>query len=303
MPEDDATVKEQQLRALLSESERCLVAFSAGVDSTYLLAIAFEVLGGRCEAVTADSPSLARSSLEEATRFCQERGITHHVVATAEFEQPEYRANDGRRCYHCKAALFTAMNALAAATAAERGNAALLLGAIAEDFGDIRPGLQAAAEAGAQWPLASAGFSKDDVRRRSKAIGLSTWDRPAEPCLASRVPYGETVTPEAMRQIDDAEAVLHWLGLRECRARHHTIGQGRGLLCRIEVPDSDLQRVLDVRSQLVPAIKRLGYQQVALDLVGLVSGGLNTLLSDDERNVARATPALIQPQPTVIANP
>lgn len=285
---DSTLAKEDRLRARIAAWPRVLVAFSAGVDSTYLLHVAHAVLGDACEAVTADSPSLARRSLDEAIRFCVDHGIRHHLVPTAEFEQADYRANDGKRCYHCKSALFAAMNALATATQAERGEAALLLGAIAEDFGDVRPGLQAAAEAGACWPLADAGFSKADVRARSKALGLATWDRPAEPCLSSRVPYGETVTPEAMRMIEGAEDALRWLGLHECRARHHTVGGGRGLLCRIEVPEADLQRVLDARATLVPTLRRLGYQQVALDLAGFASGGLNALLSASER--AAATP-------------
>jgi len=289
---DAALGKENALRAALAGLPRVLVAFSAGVDSTYLLHIAHMVLGDRCEAVTADSPSMARRSLDEAVRFCAEHGIRHHVVKTAEFEQEAYRANDGQRCYHCKSALFAAMNALAAATAAERGDAALLLGAIAEDFGDIRPGLQAAAEAGARWPLADAGFSKPDVRARSKAAGLATWDRPAEPCLSSRVPYGEIVTPEAMRMIEAAEECLHWLGLRECRARHHTIGasgagsKARGFLCRIEVPEADFATVIAARATLIPALRQIGYQQVALDLAGFASGGMNALLSDSERQRA-----------------
>lgn len=281
-----AEAKEAALIELLRGFDEALVAFSAGVDSTYLLEVAAAVLGPRVAAVTADSPSLARASLAEAEAFCRARGIRHHVVATDEFEVEAYRANDGKRCYHCKSALFKAMNGLARATVAARGPQALLLGAIAEDFGDVRPGLQAAAEAGARWPLADAGFSKADVRARSRARGLATWDRPAEPCLSSRVPYGEPVTPAAMRMIEAAEAALRRLGLRECRARHHQVGGGRGHLCRIEVPDVDLARVLAARAELVPALRALGYANVALDLAGLASGGFNGLLSSAERAAA-----------------
>ena len=285
----DAAAKEAALADLLRGYGQALVAFSAGVDSTYLLDVAADVLGERVAAVTADSPSLARSSLTEAEAFCLARGIRHHVVATDEFEVEAYRANDGKRCYHCKSALFKAMNGLAHATAAQRGPQALLLGAIAEDFADVRPGLQAAAEAGARWPLADAGFTKAEVRARSKARGLTTWDRPAEPCLSSRVPYGEPVTPAAMRMIEAAEAYLHRLGLRECRARHHQVAGGRGHLCRIEVPDADLARVLAARAELLPALRALGYANVTLDLAGLASGGFNRLLSGAELAAARPT--------------
>jgi uncharacterized protein len=290
-----ALAKEQRLAALLAGLGEVLVGFSAGVDSTYLLDVAREVLGDRVTAVTADSPSLTRASLAEAEAFCRERGIRHAVVPTAEFEVEAYRANDGRRCYHCKAALLKAMNGLALATAGSRGAAALLLGVITEDFADVRPGMQAAAEAGARWPLADAGFTKADVRQRSRERGLATWDRAAEPCLSSRVPYGEPATPEAVRMIEAAEIELKRLGLRDCRARHHSVGNGRGRLCRIEVPDADLERVLAARATLVPALRRLGYQQVALDLAGLVSGGLNALLTPVER--AGAAPAARPPTP------
>jgi pyridinium-3,5-biscarboxylic acid mononucleotide sulfurtransferase len=215
------------------------------------------------------------------------------VVATDEFERAEYRANDGRRCFHCKSALMKAMDGLARATAAGRGDTALLIGAIADDFADVRPGLQAAAEAGARWPLADAGLTKDEIRARSRARGLATWDRPAEPCLSSRIPYGEPVTPEAVRMVEAAEACLRRLGLRDCRARHHRVGakadgSPRGWLCRIEVPDGDLAAVVAGRGELVAALKRVGYAHVALDLVGLVSGGFNRLLSDGERAAASA---------------
>lgn len=279
---NDAATKEARLIDVLRGYQQAMVAFSAGVDSTYLLAVAHAVLGERVVAVTADSPSLARTSLAEAEAFCREHGIRHIVVPTDEFEREEYLANDGRRCYHCKSALMRAMNGLAAATIRERGAVALLIGAIADDLGDYRPGMQAAGEAGARWPLADLGFTKVEVRERSRARDLASWNRAAEPCLSSRVPYGERVTVAGLRMIEQAEAVLKTLGFAVCRARHHQIGQPsdqqRGFLCRIEVPSADLPRLVALREQVVPAIQALGYANVTIDLAGFTSGGFNALL-------------------------
>jgi uncharacterized protein len=257
-----------------------MVGFSAGVDSTYLLDLAHEVLGARVTAVTADSPSLARSSLAEAEAFCAAKGIRHVIVPTDEFEREEYLANDGQRCFHCKSALMRAMGGLARATAAGREGTALLLGAIADDLKDYRPGMRAAAAAGARWPLADLGFTKDDVRARSRARGLASWNRPAEPCLSSRIPYGERVTVAGLRMIEAAESELKRLGFAECRARHHRIGEGDAFLCRVEVPQADLPRLLALREAVVPALTALGYRSVTLDLAGLKSGGFNALLGE-----------------------
>ena len=269
--------KEAALVEVLAGYGEAMVAFSAGVDSSYLLAVAHGALGERVLAVTADSPSLTRASLAEAEAFCRARGIRHAVVKTDEFEREEYLANDGRRCYHCKAALLRAMHGLAEATRAQRGGAALLIGAIADDLGDHRPGMRAAAEAGAQWPLATLGFTKAEVRERSRARGLASWNRPAEPCLSSRVPYGERVTVAGLRMIEAAELVLKSHGFAECRARHHQAGE-RGLLCRIEVPAARLAELVALRAPVTAALRALGYAHVTLDLGGLVSGGFNALL-------------------------
>ncbi len=278
----DSLAKELRLIAELSGCSTAMVAFSAGVDSTYLLDVAFEVLAGEVLAVTADSPSLSRASLREAEDFCRAKGIRHAVVKTDEFEQAEYLANDGQRCFHCKEALMRAMTGLARATGAQRAGAALLVGAISDDLKDYRPGMAAAAQAGARWPLADAGFTKQDVRERSKERRLASWDRPAEPCLSSRVPYGEPVTVAGLKMVEAAELLLKGLGFAHCRARHHQVGAGRGFLCRIEVPEGDLSRLLAARTALLPGLRALGYLNVTVDLNGLVSGGFNQLLGADE---------------------
>lgn len=271
---DEAEARELQVRARLRAAPRALVAYSAGVDSTYLLALAHAELGDRAAAVTADSPSLARTSLAEARAFCAERGIVHHVVATSEFADPAYAANDGQRCRHCKAELLRIMRALAGTG----DGAELLLGAIADDLADWRPGMQAAGEAGAIFPLADAGMTKAMIRARSRLLGLATWDRPAEPCLSSRVPYGEPVTPQAMAMIEAAESCLHRLGLRTCRARHHAVAGGAAWLCRIEVPADELAAVVAQREAVLAGVRAAGYAFAALDLAGFRSGGLNDLL-------------------------
>jgi uncharacterized protein len=280
---NSAAAKESALKHLLASYGRALVAFSAGVDSTYLLDVAHEVLGERVIAVTADSPSLARSGLAEAEAFCRDRGIRFQRVGTDEFADAAYVANDGKRCYHCKAALMRAMDGLARAAFAEHGDAALLLGAIADDRADYRPGMQASAAAGARWPLAETGFTKAEVRERSQIRGLATWNRPASPCLASRIPYGEPITSEALAMVERAENILRELGFAECRARHHRVGEGRGHLCRIEVPVASLESLVAQRVRLVTELRALGYLNVCVDLAGFASGGFNRMLSDQER--------------------
>ncbi len=271
--------KEQALRSHLASMSEVMVAFSAGVDSTYLLAVAHQELGDRVSAVTADSPSLARTSLDEAVQFCREYNIRHHVIKTDEFEQEAYLANDGNRCYHCKAALMKAMHGLVTATAPERGSVALVIGAIADDLGDHRPGMIAAKAAGAQWPLADLGFSKHDVRERSRVLGLSTWNRPAEPCLSSRIPYGERVTVNSLRMIEQAEKIIKSIGFPICRARHHQLDNTQHFRCRVEVPLADIPRLEHVREKLNTALLAIGYESVTIDPDGFKSGGFNALLS------------------------
>lgn len=275
--------REALLDRLLGDFPKVVIAFSAGVDSTYLLARAHLVLGARVLAVTADSPSLPRSTLAEAKAFCADRGIAHHVVATDEFADPVYLANDGQRCGHCKSHLMEALSALDASR-----DAVAMLGVIADDLQDHRPGQAAARQRGARFPLAELGFTKADVRARSRVMGLASADRPAEPCLSSRVPYGEPVSPTAVRMIEEAEAALHHAGFATCRVRHHMVGGGKAWLARIEVPQADIPRLTELRASVVPALRRIGYANITVDLGGFTSGGFNAMLSASSERTDRA---------------
>jgi len=256
-----------------------LVAFSGGTDSALLLAETHRVLGARCLAVTADSPSLPRADLQEALRFTAERGIRHRVVETRELEDPRYAANDRDRCYFCKGALLEAMEALRVA----EGAPAVLYGAVADDLGDFRPGMRAARERGARAPLLEAGFTKTDVRERSRELGLPTWDKPSAACLASRFPMGMPITAEGLGRVERAEALLKEQGFRQCRVR---------LLAdaaRIEVEAPDLPRLLEpgARAVVIARFKELGFRFVTLDLEGFRSGSLSPVPPEARDGIAR----------------
>ncbi|MEJ2368304.1 MAG: ATP-dependent sacrificial sulfur transferase LarE [Acidobacteriota bacterium] len=263
-----------KLHGLLADMKKgALVAFSGGVDSTVLLAEAHTILGDRCKAVTADSPSLPRAALAWAAEFCRNRGISHRVVETHELDDPRYAANTADRCFFCKSALFTAMQSIA--WSVDLPN--LLYGAIADDLGDWRPGMTAAADFGARAPLLDAGFTKKDVRMRARVLGLPGWDKPSSACLASRFPTGMTVTLENLRRVEAAEAVLHRLGFRQCRVR--LIGDS----ARIEVERAALARLMDAptRKAILTELKTLGFRFITLDLEGFRSGSLSPHSSGD----------------------
>jgi uncharacterized protein len=262
--------KVAQLRELLGTLDSALVAFSGGVDSSFLLHEAATVLGARCVALTTVSPTTPQGDLDDAVHLAHALDVTHVVHHTDELAIPGYAENPTNRCYFCKDNLF----AICAAEAQGRGIAVVLDGANLDDLHDHRPGLAAAAEQGVRHPLVEIGFTKDDIRAASRAAGLSAWDRPASPCLSSRFPYGTPITHEALARVAAAEDVLRSLGLRELRVRHHD------KLARIEVPVESMPMLLDpaVRERVSAELRRLGYHWVTLDLGGFRSGSLNDVL-------------------------
>jgi uncharacterized protein len=274
--------KRDRLLATLRDLGGVAVAFSGGIDSTVVAQAAFLALGERAVAVTADSPSVPRGELAEAVELARLIGIPHRIVRTEEFQDPDYLRNDGARCYYCKSELYDRIERLLP----ELGVSVVCSGANLDDRGDYRPGLTAAAEHAVRHPLQEAGFTKADVRALARAWGLPTWDKPASPCLSSRLAPGLAVTPERTGRVERAEAYLRGLGLRECRVRYH-----EGDLARVEVPPGELPRLAEVsvREGLVRHFRELGFKFVTLDLEGFRSGSLNTLVTLETRR--RFTPA------------
>ena len=258
----------------------CVVAFSGGIDSTVVAKAAQLAVGDKALAVTGTSASLADGELEEAQRLAALIGIRHEVIPTEEFQKEEYLRNSGDRCYHCKTELYVRLEDLA-----ERfGDAVLLNGANVDDQGDYRPGMRAAAEHRVRSPLLECGITKAEVRQLAAHWELPTWDKPASPCLSSRIAYGEEVTPERVAMIDAAEQYLRSLGLREVRVRYH-----KNDLARVEVPAEALARLVQqpLLTELIGRLKSLGFRFVTLDLEGFRSGSLNQVLPVESLQMLR----------------
>jgi uncharacterized protein len=253
------------LRARLEDLGAVTVAFSGGADSAFLAWVAKDTLGAdRAVAVTAVSPSLAPEELADCEALAAEWGLQWEPVETDELADPQYAANDGERCYHCKTELMSVL-----VPRAEAAGAVPVLGVNLDDLGDHRPGQRAAAERGAVFPLVEAGFTKADVRETSRGLGLRTWDKPAAACLASRVPYGTEVTLGVLDSVAKAESGLRALGFRQLRVRHY------GDLARVELDEAELDTAVVRRREIVAAVRSAGYTYVTLDLEGFRSGNLN----------------------------
>lgn len=259
--------KLQQLQTLFAQMERALIAYSGGIDSTLVAKVAFDVLGDQALAITANSPSLLPEDFEDAQVQAADMGIPHQVVATHEMDNPNYTTNPVNRCYFCKSELYDTLKPLAT----ELGYAYVVDGVNADDLQDYRPGIQAAKERGTRSPLAEVGITKLEVREISKLLGLPWWDKPAQPCLSSRFPYGEEITVEKLRRVGQAERYLRKLGWSTLRVR------SQGDTARIELPAADILRFTQQTElpQLVSAFKAYGFIYVTLDLEGFVSGKLN----------------------------
>lgn len=265
--------KAARLRQILADRGRLLIAYSGGVDSAFLAWTAHQVLGERMRAVIADSPSLARTHLEDALAFAREHGIPVAVVETHELENPAYSRNDAMRCFHCKDELFTVMERYRGAHAF----GVIAYGVNADDQGDFRPGQQAAIQHQVSAPLLEAGLGKAEIRELARQAGLRVWDKPASACLSSRIEYGRPVTPETLGVVEQGEDALRTLGFHQFRVRHH------GEMVRIEIAREEMPRALTAQmaGEFTRVFKALGFKFVTLDLEGFRSGSMNSLLPAD----------------------
>jgi uncharacterized protein len=258
------------LKEYIKSLESVAVAFSSGVDSTFLLKVAHDVLGGKAVAITARSCSFPERELKEATSFAEANGIAHFIVDSEELEIEGFSDNPPNRCYLCKHELFSKMKDFAA----KNGFREVVEGSNMDDLGDYRPGLTAIQELGVKSPLRYAELTKEEIRELSKGLGLSTWEKQSFACLSSRFPYGESITPEKLKMVDEAEQLLLDLGFRQVRVRHH------GTLARIEISEDQFDRIMEkeVRDKIFARFREIGFTYVSLDLAGYRTGSMNETL-------------------------
>jgi pyridinium-3,5-biscarboxylic acid mononucleotide sulfurtransferase len=264
--------KEERLRKIFRDLESVIVAYSGGVDSSYVAYIANAELGSRAVCITGQSASLPAYQREEIDRVVERFGFQHEIIQTEELENPGYRANNADRCFFCKDELYTKLEAVARS----RGIDNIVDGSTVDDLGDYRPGRQAAAQHAVRSPLIEVGLSKSEVRELSRNVMLPTWDKPASPCLSSRIAYGTTVTIERLSKVDRGEEILREFGFREFRVRHHD------QLVRLEIAPAEMDRVLrkELIDELARRFRELGFKYVTLDLQGFRSGSMNEVLPE-----------------------
>jgi uncharacterized protein len=263
-------VKRRKLEALIRGLDHVVVAYSGGIDSTLVLKVAADELGDGAVAATAVSPSLAKGDLDDSKRIATDIGVRHVLLESSEVDDPRYRRNDPQRCYFCKTNVYDTLIAYAG----REGFTWILDGTNADDLGDHRPGLRAAREHGVRSPLQECGMTKAELREWARELGLPNWDKPANACLSSRIPYGSEVTPEKLAQVEAAEAAVRAFGFRRFRVRHH------GQVARIEIAKDEFPEALDRAEALDSAVKAAGFLYAALDLGGFRSGSMNDALTN-----------------------